>query len=408
MLALTACDKPIAETILIPCCDMRSEYGPITIKIFNTKHAIAIVHGNEIKLTPTRDYKTDTSPTIKWDGIYNDTAITIYSYFDTINRLLTFNSISTGEGPSYGLNAYVNIDFPEYKAPTKQEICMNELKNLIHDSMGDIFIKQNYTIRKNFIDTTMEWNHKIPHDDAIKINPTWEKTPVTTAGDACATLDAIKTYISKNNIANEITVNWSDITCASPKKIHLGCNDFENLSYTYMQLNICDDGRHILIIGDEPDNFFSNDYIQMTGTTTPYGIEYAGTSDNIIKYKIRYYSDDNTYYAQKSDASGMYTICDQAKLDPNQICARKIHNQTILNPDNTVALDIYSHQEATENGYKAYNKYITLTQEQALKVSKNWDYKNIKLYTNGNEPHEQDACAAWLRLNELKWEMTNK
>lgn len=410
MLALTACDKPIAETILIPCCDMHDEYGPIKVKVFNNKNATATIQGHEIKLTPTPDFSTFSEQGIEWEGVYNNETITIHSYFDKVNRLLIFHGISDNHHTgSFGTDTGLDIDFPEYKAPNKQEICMNELNSIIRNSStGDIFITQRMEIKINGRNTFQQWHHKIPHNDAVKINPAWDKNPVETAGDACATLDAVKKYISTNNIAKQITLNWNDITCASPKEIHLGCNNFERLSYTYMQLNICDNGQHILIIGDEPGIFGRNNYVQMTGTNTPDGIVYSGTLDNITKYEIIYNAADNTYSARNFDASGAYSICDQGELKPHQICARKIHNLTILNPDNTVALDIDGRQKAIENGFKAEHKYITLTQEQALKVSKNWDYKNIKLYTQGNEPHERDACETWQRLIDLKWDIIDQ
>lgn len=74
----------------------------------------------------------------------------------------------------------------------------------------------------------------------------------------------------------------------------------------------------------------------------------------------------------------------------------------------------YSQQEAKENGI--YNcsepaKYVIdikgfgmLSQEDALKISKNWNYDDIKLYNNDDnaiQDYERDACDVLKRLNEF-------
>lgn len=52
----------------------------------------------------------------------------------------------------------------------------------------------------------------------------------------------------------------------------------------------------------------------------------------------------------------------------------------------------------THNG-----KSLDLTQKDALSISSNWDYKNIKLYQNDGklEEHEKDACEVLDRLNKF-------
>ncbi len=74
----------------------------------------------------------------------------------------------------------------------------------------------------------------------------------------------------------------------------------------------------------------------------------------------------------------------------------------------------YSQQEAQEKGI--YNcsetaKYVVdingfgmLSQEDALKISKNWNYDDIKLYNNDDnviQDYERDACDVLKRLNEF-------
>ena len=74
----------------------------------------------------------------------------------------------------------------------------------------------------------------------------------------------------------------------------------------------------------------------------------------------------------------------------------------------------YSQVEAQEKGIYncsepakyvvVVNNYGALTQEEALKITKNWDYNNIKLYNHQDQKlqeHEKDACDVLQRLNDF-------
>ncbi len=48
------------------------------------------------------------------------------------------------------------------------------------------------------------------------------------------------------------------------------------------------------------------------------------------------------------------------------------------------------------------NHHVEIPAEEAIKISKNWDLNNIKLYTNTDnklQEHEKDACETLYNLN---------
>lgn len=64
-------------------------------------------------------------------------------------------------------------------------------------------------------------------------------------------------------------------------------------------------------------------------------------------------------------------------------------------------------QEVNDENIKyavVVNDYGILTQEQALRITKNWDYNDIKLYNHEDQKlqeHEKDACVVLERLNKF-------
>ena len=57
----------------------------------------------------------------------------------------------------------------------------------------------------------------------------------------------------------------------------------------------------------------------------------------------------------------------------------------------------------TNSSVKMYTNYhVEIPAEEAIKISKNWDLNNIKLYTNTDkklQEHEKDACETLYNLN---------
>jgi len=81
---------------------------------------------------------------------------------------------------------------------------------------------------------------------------------------------------------------------------------------------------------------------------------------------------------------------------PNKIeqCIQNIVQNVYCENEKCTQLYIYNEK----NGRR-----ITLSQEQALSISKNWDYSNMKLYQNDGklESHEKDACNVSEKLNKF-------
>ena len=71
-------------------------------------------------------------------------------------------------------------------------------------------------------------------------------------------------------------------------------------------------------------------------------------------------------------------------------------------------VDIKQEVKRDDDGIKFNQEFVPLTQEQALAISKNWDYKNMKLYHTGEQPHESDACEVYDVLGNFVFEQREK
>ena len=85
-------------------------------------------------------------------------------------------------------------------------------------------------------------------------------------------------------------------------------------------------------------------------------------------------------------------------------CAYRIYNRTRVNAG-VIEVVIDSEIKKGNGELKIHQEFVPLTQEQALTISKNWDYKNMKLYHTGEQPHEADACETLERLESYAWRL---
>lgn len=202
--------------------------------------------------------------------------------------------------------------------------------------------------------------------------------------------------------AGNVTNNCDTVMkkCDNGQEVYLSCPNFRNAAYEYITLVKCPNDNNVICM----DNGISAP--QTTSAVTDRSdfsiIQYAGNNGIIVGYA----PSNDIYVAQDPSASDAAIGCEQTiKLAQHKICARRINSITTLTADGRMAVDVAQKQVASNNGRKITHKYVTLTQEQALDITPNWDYAKIKLYNQGAEEHEKDACSALQKLEKLRSEL---
>ncbi len=418
-LVLAACDKPDVVLDLQPCCDMGEKYEVIRMSLWNDGRAQATVNGQDIVMTEKTEDRYGKRVDIKWVGIVPDAnqKIEIYVAYDTEKRILHSWTVSDELNHGYATDVVMRLDLIKHKQLTPVQLCIEEIDEKTRATNDAVFVSR----RRYFYDYRGQsedyraWDfyaEKIPAEDAIKISKNWDYKNLklyqnNTSGveeheqDACEVLARLDAYIKKQGWDTPRVVYENEIKCDVPQQIvYLTCDMFKNAQFDYLTLRICEDGRHTL--GLEQGLWRS---IQMTQENKLGGVLYSGTDYGMEEYHVLYNPNEDKWFARFSGASGAYGECQVGQLQPHQICARQIANRARIEPDGSVALDIRPSQTATKGGYSVSHEFVSLTQEQALKISKNWDYNNMKLYQYGNDPHEADACDVWRRLEDVRREL---
>lgn len=417
-LLITAChDKPKAEILLEPCCSLGDELGILKLSLWNDR-AVLNVQGQDIELTDKNfeEGKARQVYSINWTGKMpdSDREIIIRTWYDTETEQLAGWSVAMSDTGGYGTDVVVPIKLDKYKLPSATEKCAHDIasKTAVFGDKGGVFVGRNvyeYDFRGAKEKHNGVFYEKIPAADAIKISPNWDYNNLKLyktgheahEADACDVLARLNDYIDAHGWNETQNVYLDEIGCDRPERIvYLGCDMAAFAQFQYMTLNICADGRHTL---DFATDWFGPDSV--TRSEKDGDILYSGTRYGMPEAEVLYKPELDKWFVRFDRASGAYTACTQGQLMPHQICARTIASITQLNPDGSVAYDVKQGQSATENGHELEREWVTLTQQQALRMSKNWDYKNIKLYTTGDAPHEVDACEVLNRLNDIRWSL---
>lgn len=205
--------------------------------------------------------------------------------------------------------------------------------------------------------------------------------------------------------AGDITNNCDTAMkkCDNGQEIYLSCPNFRNAAYEYITLVKCPNDSNIICM----DNGISapqtiSAVIDREGFDT---VDYLGTNG----IAVGYLPSENIYVARDPSASSFAVRCTQTiKLEQHKICARRINSIIVVAEDGGIAVDIAQKQVADRDGREITHNYVTLTQEQALSITPNWDYANIKLYIYGTEPHEADACDALQKLEQIRSNLQSK
>lgn len=201
---------------------------------------------------------------------------------------------------------------------------------------------------------------------------------------------------SEKNITNNCDTAMKK--CENGQEVYLSCEQLDNAVYKYITLVKCPDNNNIICLDDgisEPQVMYN---VQKKSDPNAFDILYSGSDGVAIEH---IFASDAYFIAGKYVTRTIAVSCNQTvKLAQHKICARHINKNTMLNNDGTISVNVVAPDQKT-----ASENFVTLTQEQALSVSPNWDYKNIKLYNHGTAEHEKDACEALQKLEKLRSEL---
>ncbi len=182
--------------------------------------------------------------------------------------------------------------------------------------------------------------------------------------------------------------------CDNGQEIYLSCPDGHDGAYEYITLVKCPDKSNIICV----DNGISTP--QTTSAVTDRdpdslgGVLYSGKNGITVKYDPL----SDTYWTHGPSASDFDVKCIQTiKLEQHKICARHINSITIRLAG---GISVVLFGERTNQAQSVY--FSPLSQEQALSITPNWDYANIKHYKYGTEPHEADACDVLQKLEQFR------
>ena len=103
-------------------------------------------------------------------------------------------------------------------------------------------------------------------------------------------------------------------------------------------------------------------------------------------------------------AAMLLTACEK-KEDTKKIerCIDQICEKVAYDGEKLYVLTTLNVHSKDGQSVKMYtNHHVEIPAEEAIKISKNWDLNNIKLYTNTDkklQEHEKDACETLYNLN---------
>ena len=103
-------------------------------------------------------------------------------------------------------------------------------------------------------------------------------------------------------------------------------------------------------------------------------------------------------------ASILLTACEKKEDTKNiERCIDQICEKVAYDGEKIYMLTTLKVHSKDGQSVKMYtNHKVDIPAEDAIKISKNWDYNNIKLYTNTDkklQQHEKDACETLYNLN---------
>lgn len=419
-LILGACDsKPQAEILFSACCEAQEKYGVMKLSVWDDKMVLN-VKGEEVLL---KDENIDQVPSnvypLSLTGVIPSSKeeVLIHVDYDAKEGYLADISFSINNHGYEGV-VYTPVRLKGYRVPDAIEQCISDIDSLTRQYNKDVFIYRDVVkwesrgmqkLNEQSYYSKVSVDIKIPTDDAIAISENWnpknfkgytlfnDETPVDEhEKDACDVLARLKTYIAKKGYDKPVDVYLDEIGCDNPTKvIELGANRLLGYNtYEYFVLNICENGNHYMTNANGPWMYDRLDVRsswlpvreEMRDGKTVYSAFEAGGS---ASFTIVYNHDSDEYGFLGQD--GKYTVLEKLNnFQKHNLCSYLIYNRVRVNS-----------QIEVKFGNGNNERFVPLTQEQALLISENWDYKNMKLYHTGEFPHEKDACDVYNRLSEF-------
>ncbi len=436
---LAACDsKPQAEILFSACCSAEEKYGVMKLSVWDNEKMVLNINGEDVLLKAEEDAERVPSKKYRFEmrGVIPSTKkeISVMMRYDAEKKLLGIMSCHISDDAGYGIDNYVSIDLKGYRMPNATEQCIEKIGRLIKFSdNGVAFVWQksqfwsSREIQK--IDPESRSGEsisiKIPTEDAIAISKNWdpnnfkpylnsEKSPTVEEHekDACDVLARLKTYIADKGYDKPVDIYLDEVGCDKPSKvIKLGANRARYNYYDAYALNICENGNHYLLdisdayFVDNPEDRYAWIPVKQSGRDDK--IIYSTYNAYAAKLLDIVYSPDTDEYAIQFVGYGLNSPVKFEKLNDFQkvnSCAYRIYNRTRVNAG-VIEVEVEGESKIENGELKIKQEFVPLTQEQALTISKNWDYKNMKLYHTGEQPHEADACETLERLNAYTWRL---
>jgi hypothetical protein len=417
-LLLIACDKKTEyqEIKFKACCGMEEKYGLMTLKI-SSDDVMLNVGGADIKMTlQDTGNSRAINQHIGWTGVLPETnkELFVYGNYNTETKELEIYSF-TEENHNYSIDVVFYADLAGFTPPTESEKCIEEIRSLTVTSFKNVFVEKQSKVCGTRIDNDDcrpdNYYSLIEPTDAVKISQNWapedfveysidkEKKYKT---EPCDALSNLKKYIEEHKSETEQVLYEEDKLChAGSNDIYVIC-DTDDYNSFYYKISLCNNGIQTLteyhIFGSR---IFDDSKYLLSASQTENGVLYSMEYVYPTEKKDILYNNNSVVlsYPYRDNKPVVCEVVDE--LAQHQICARVIDKRVKQDSvAGTVEMEMrYNYDSKTQ---KHETKTVTLSAEQALSVSPNWDYANgIKAYKYGTEAYESDACVVNERLNDM-------
>ena len=427
-LLLAACDsKPVVETYVSACCDMEEKYGLMKLSVWEDK-MILNVNGEDVLLKDDRfDEKRVASDSYWLDmtGVIPSTKekISVSMRYDVQKGLLAVNSFSEGDG-GYSMDTFLPIKLKGYVAPNETELCVRQIQRIVElEGNSDLYISQECHMwasrESKALGVSKQWcgraYTKISTQDAVSITKNWNPENFRAYSlsdnngaldehekDACDVLKRLKAYIADKGYDKPKEKFADEIGCDAPVKVvELGTDQLSDNYYEYFVLNVCENGRHTMARINWVHAFDSaiekGELLPVQEVVRNGNTEYS--TYGVVPYNlftVTHFSDTDEYVIRLNGAEKIVPLEKLNGFQKHNYCAHDIYMKSRIAADGAVEVVV---KQSDAGDVKGDTEYVALTQEQALGISKNWDYNNMRLYHTGDQQHEKDACDVLDRLD---------
>lgn len=416
-LLLIACDKKTEyqEIKFKACCGMEEKYGLMTLKI-SSDDVMLNVGGTDIKMTlQDTGNSRALNQHIGWMGVLPETnkELFVYGNYNTETKEMAIYSFAE-DNHHYSIDLVFYVDLAGFTPPTESEKCIEEIQRLSSTSLKNVFIrKENKLCETRVKDDchTESYFVVIDSSDAVNISQDWNPEDFVEYSFAkeqkyktepCEALSNLKKYIEEHKSESEIIFYQEDKLCnTNGQDIYFNCDTDDGKKFEYYKISRCDNGVQKLTEYHVYDGRVYNDNVQwLSVSQTENGTLYTTEYEHPTNIKDILYN-NNSVVLSYTYTDKKPVVCSVGELTTQQLCARHIDKQVKQDSvAGTIEMEVrYNYDSKTQ---KHETKTVTLSAEQALSVSPNWDYVNgIKVYKYGTETHESDACNVHKRLEAM-------